>query len=747
MRVLLIGNSARAHIIAEAFAKNPQTRLFSFMSAKNPGIARLSEEFFIGKLDDVSSIVSFAEKVKPDLAFVSPELPLSVGVVDELEKVNIPSFGPHKSLARLETSKSFTRDLMQKYNIPGMPKYRYFSPSDSVEEIKDYCVSLKEFVIKQDGLAGGKGVVVMGDHFNNVDEGISICKDLMDKGEGFVIEQKLVGEEFSFHFITDGIALKPCPIAQDHKRAYVGDKGPNTGGMGAYSFPDHSLPFLFDDDLKQARIITEKMLDALYDETGLRYKGVMYGGFMKTRDGVMLIEYNARFGDPEAMNIFSLLESDFTDVCSAVVNGKLSDVEVKFSDKATVCKYVVPKGYPVDPVKGAEVDISHVSDDVLMYFASVSEEDGKIFMSSSRAIAFVGVDDDISVAEQKAESAIQKVKGEIFYRPDIGTSELIQKRISHMNSLLDVKGSDTMLDRDDADNNPKNNIIDGKKLSDSIKEDLKQKIIASGITPCLAVVLVGENPASKVYVNMKEISCRKVGIVSVKFDLPEDTTELQLLDLISQLNCDNGVHGILVQLPLPNHIDEHNVITTIDPKKDVDGFHPDNMGNLFAGLYDGLMPCTPKGVMKLIESVTDISGKDAVVVGRSNIVGNPCAKMLLDKGATITVCHSRTKDLAYHTRNADILVVAVGKARLITKDMVKPGAVVIDVGVNRVDDSSEKGYKLVGDVDFDQVKDVAGFITPVPKGVGPMTIACLMENTCKAAGISSIASLKSSVSR
>lgn len=273
--------------------------------------------------------------------------------------------------------------------------------------------------------------------------------------------------------------------------------------------------------------------------------------------------------------------------------------------------------------------------------------------------------------------------------------------------------------------------IDGKAISDQIKEEAAleaQKLQRQGITPCLAVVLVGNDPASMVYVNNKKKACEKVGILSRSYELPEDTEEKDLLALVEQLNMDNSVHGVLVQLPLPPQIDEEKVILAVDPKKDVDCFHPLNVGLLHIG-QKGFLPCTPAGVLELIErSGHTIEGKRCVVIGRSHNVGKPTAMLLLQKNGTVTICHSKTKNLAEICKEADILVSAVGKLHTVTKDMVKEGAVVIDVGMNR----NENG-KLCGDVDFDDVCEVAGAVSPVPGGVGLMTVAMLMKNCITAA--------------
>lgn len=271
------------------------------------------------------------------------------------------------------------------------------------------------------------------------------------------------------------------------------------------------------------------------------------------------------------------------------------------------------------------------------------------------------------------------------------------------------------------------NIIDGKLLAAKIRAEVKNKIAAGGFAPGLAVVLVGKNPASEIYVRNKTKACGEVGIKSFEHILPEDTKEAEVLKLIEKLNKDKKIHGILVQLPIPKHISEDKIIAAIRPEKDVDGFHPINLGKLLAG-RNGLRPCTPLGIMELIDSTgIDIKVKHAVVVGRSNIVGKPVAIMLLEQHATVTICHSRTQNLPEVVKSADILVAAIGRPRFIKGDWIKKGSVVIDVGINRTD-----GGKVAGDVDFDTAKDRAGFISPVPGGVGPMTIAMLLKNTLKA---------------
>ena len=284
-------------------------------------------------------------------------------------------------------------------------------------------------------------------------------------------------------------------------------------------------------------------------------------------------------------------------------------------------------------------------------------------------------------------------------------------------------------------------IIDGKQVAADMRDQLKAKVAQlkdKGIVPGLAVVLVGDDPASKSYVTAKEKACDNIGIYSEDIRLPAQTPQDELMTLIDKLNNNPKINGILVQLPLPKHLDENEVLLAIDPSKDVDGFHPVNVGKMMLG-QKAFLPCTPHGVIQLLlKSNVKIEGAEAVIVGRSNIVGKPLANMLIQKSptgnATVTVCHTRTKDLADHTRKADILIAAAGAPNMITADMVKAGAVVIDVGVNRVDDPTKKrGYRLTGDVDFDAVKEKASLITPVPGGVGPMTITMLLYNTVESA--------------
>ncbi|MBN2389442.1 MAG: bifunctional methylenetetrahydrofolate dehydrogenase/methenyltetrahydrofolate cyclohydrolase FolD [Anaerolineae bacterium] len=282
-------------------------------------------------------------------------------------------------------------------------------------------------------------------------------------------------------------------------------------------------------------------------------------------------------------------------------------------------------------------------------------------------------------------------------------------------------------------------LIDGNAIAKTIHNELAQEIAAlkeQGVVPGLATVLVGDNPASQSYVRMKQKRCKELGIHSVGYDLSGEATQEEVESLVQKLNADRAINGILVQLPLPNHLDEEAILSAISLEKDVDGFHPINIGRLaMKGREPLFAPCTPAGIIEMLDRMKlPIEGKEAVVLGRSNIVGLPVSMLLLKRNATVTICHSRSRDLPAITRRADILIAAVGCAEMVTADWVKPGAVVIDVGINRVDDATRKrGYRLVGDVDFDEVKEVAGWLTPVPGGVGPMTIAMLLKNTVTSA--------------
>jgi phosphoribosylamine--glycine ligase len=433
-KILVIGSGAREHAILRALDRSPQDKeIYCLVSNMNPGIAELCDEILIGNFNDSEFVVNYAKEVDATLAIIGPENPLANGVADALWEAGVKVVGPKKDLAQLETSKAFTRDLLKEYDIPGGPKYQTFN---SINGVADFLNILGEnYVVKYDGLAGGKGVKVSGDHLHSHEEALAYCQELVDKNGEFVIEEKFIGEEFSLMSFCDGETLKHMPAVQDHKRAYEGDTGSNTGGMGTYSDANHSLPFLSDNDIAEAHEINIRTAKAVKDKFGDGYKGILYGGFMVTSTGVKLIEYNARFGDPEAMNVLSLLESDFIDICHGIADGNLKNIDVQFANKATVCKYAVPEGYPGNPVIGEPIDISKIVNPDGLFYASVDIQNGQLVEAGSRTVAVVGIADTISDAEKIAEKEVSSIGGPLFHRKDIGTDSVIQKRIDHMNQL------------------------------------------------------------------------------------------------------------------------------------------------------------------------------------------------------------------------------------------------------------------------------------------------------------------------
>ncbi len=432
MKVLVVGGGAREHAIAKAL-KRSGARIYSVMKNRNPGIYRISEEATILNENDISAVVSWA-KGRVDLAFIGPEAPLEAGLVDALEDAGIPSVGPRKSAARIETSKEFMRNLMERNGIEGSLKYRVV---ENLEEGRKALEEIGDFVIKPIGLTGGKGAKVFREHLQDEDEALLYLKKIFEGygGGKAVIEERLEGEEFTLQAFVDGKNIVPMPLVQDHKRAYEGDTGPNTGGMGSYSMENHMLPFVGKDEYERALAIMKKVVEAM-DREENPYRGILYGQFMLTSSGPRIIEFNARFGDPEAMNVLSLLETPLTEISEQIVNGELKSAE--FMRKATVCKYVVPEGYGIKSKANVPVEVDEEAiknEGAELFYASVNEKDGEIYTTTSRTLAVLGMDDNIEKAEEMAERALSHVKGEVFSRHDIGKKELIQKRIEHMEEL------------------------------------------------------------------------------------------------------------------------------------------------------------------------------------------------------------------------------------------------------------------------------------------------------------------------
>jgi phosphoribosylamine---glycine ligase len=370
----------------------------------------------------------------PDFVVVGPEGPLAAGIVDELRaRLGVPCIGPTRSLARLESSKSFTRKLLADYKIHGNPEHRIF---DSIHGVEEYLLHLGDFVIKPDGLTGGKGVKVSGDHLHSVSEGVEYCRELLSQPAAkVVVEEKLDGEEFSLQSFCDGSHVKHMVVVQDHKRAYDGDTGPNTGGMGSYTCADHLLPFIEASDLEAAKRTNELVAQALLEQTGEKYKGILFGGFMATASGVKVLEYNARFGDPEALNVLSILYTDLAEIFLAILHERLDEVDVHFRNCATVCRYIVPSGYPTKPVCGLVRNIPAETDSLKVYLAAVDQKAEGIWMTGSRAVALVGIGCDLAEANALVEAKAELIQGNVFYRKDIGTPSLFQRRIDHMRRL------------------------------------------------------------------------------------------------------------------------------------------------------------------------------------------------------------------------------------------------------------------------------------------------------------------------
>ena len=434
MKVLVVGTGAREHAIADALKDDVE--LYCYMSKINPGLAKIST-YRQGDEGEVENVAEFAVENNIDIAFIGPEAPLEKGIVDELLKNGIKCVGPTKSAARIETDKSFMRKLFEDYNIEGSLVYKVF---DNKQDLSDFLDDFEgDVVVKPVGLTGGKGVKIVGDHLKDNAEAKEYACEVMDNAMGgfsqVIIEERLIGEEFTIQAFCDGENLAPMPAAQDHPHAFEGDMGDITGGMGSYSDKNGLLPFLTQKDYDDAVGIMKNTIEAIAQEAE-PYKGILYGQFMLTSQGPKLIEYNARFGDPEAMNVLPLLKTPLCKICEDIVEGNLGEVE--FENKASVCKYIVPDKYPNTPHAGEIIEVDEESIDragAKVFYAAVSQGDRGIELSSSRALGIVAGADTIEEAEKIAEKACEYIKGNVYHRRDVGTRQLVEKRIEHMNEL------------------------------------------------------------------------------------------------------------------------------------------------------------------------------------------------------------------------------------------------------------------------------------------------------------------------
>lgn len=436
MKILVVGTGAREHAICQAVYEDAE--LYSYMSNQNPGIARLAKEFCIGSEMELEAVKRQAISWEVDMVIIGPESPLEEGIVDLLQEGGIDCVGPTREAARIETDKAFMRKLFLDHRIGGSVAYGVF---DEVEEAGNFIDEFeKEVVVKPVGLTGGKGVKIVGEHLADGEEAKKYVKEIIDNKIGghasVVLEERLVGEEYTIQALVDGDHVVPMPAAQDHPHAYEGDQGPITGGMGSYSDTDGLLPFLDGNAYQDSVKIMEDTISAVKKEVG-PYQGVLYGQFMLCRDGPRLVEYNARFGDPEAMNVLPLLKTSFVELCQQVVDGSLK--KATFEPKATVCKYLVPTGYPESGKSNSIIKVDEEkinATGAMVYYAAVNQKDDHIYTSSSRALALVAPGETIHEAEEICEKATSYVDGDLYHRRDVGTTELIQKRIKHMEDLL-----------------------------------------------------------------------------------------------------------------------------------------------------------------------------------------------------------------------------------------------------------------------------------------------------------------------
>jgi len=437
MRILTVGGGGREHAAVDALRRSG-AEIYAVMKNANPGIIGCSQKYLLADEKNIDAVCRFAKENDIEVAFIGPEAPLEAGLADALENIGVKCASPTKAAARIETSKTFMRELVRDHKIRGNLEFATFSDAKSAESYLKTVTH--EIVVKPVGLTGGKGVKVQGEHLHTIEDIMEYINEIFENnigGAGVILEERAIGEEFTQMVFCDGKTIVPMPLVQDHKRAYEGDIGPNTGGMGSYTDADHLLPFVTASERKEALSILQDIVDAMRKE-GCPYRGPMYGQFMLTVNGPKIIEINARFGDPEAMNVLPILETSFSELCTEMATGKLRK-DIRFSKKATVCKYVVPEGYGVKSRAGLPISVNEpriIECGSVMFYANIDVVDGKLVTGTSRSVGVVGIADTIEGAERNCESALKYVKGDaITVRHDIGKRELVQKRVDHMKEL------------------------------------------------------------------------------------------------------------------------------------------------------------------------------------------------------------------------------------------------------------------------------------------------------------------------
>lgn len=420
MKILIVGNGAREHAIAKTAAKSKyHPELFFYVEIPNPGLVQMASNYEIGELTDLHHLVTYVANVSPDLVIVGPESPLAAGAVDALSRKGFRCIGPTSAQARIESDKSFMREFMKRYIKRGYPNWKIVT---SKKQLYEQVQQGQQIVIKPVGLTGGKGVRVYGRQVNSLEEVVNYGEELLAKDGKVLIEEKLEGEEFSLMVFTDGKNIQAMPLVQDYKYAYENDTGPMTGGMGSFSCADHLLPFVSKQDYEEAYNIVEDVVLQLSRTTKAPYRGILYGQFMQTDKGPKVIEFNARFGDPEAINVLDLLITDFVDLCMSIIEGDLLE-SVEFANQATVCKYLVPIGYPTNPLINSPFTVPFeqlCEAGIDLFFANVYEQEGTIYTTASRALALLARAENPITAKQVIDDFLTRWQPKhLYYRKDI----------------------------------------------------------------------------------------------------------------------------------------------------------------------------------------------------------------------------------------------------------------------------------------------------------------------------------------